>query len=60
MYREREGDREIHSEESVGLDGMPCVVLWRPKGCRALIPPETCNDFTLNPPSGYRTSDLRA
>ena len=36
-----------------GPDGLPCVVLWRPQAqnCRVLIPPETWNRFTRNPPS---------
>ena len=35
------------------LDGMPCVVLWRPGvlDCRVPTPPETWSGLTRNPPS---------
>ena len=42
-------------------DGAPCAVLRRPEAldCRVRIPPETCTAFTRDPPSRYRTPDLR-
>ena len=51
------GDPDSHYDDGFlfGLDGMPCVVLWKPEAldCRVPIPPETWHGFTRNPPERY-------